>query len=469
MKLKHLVYFALALSLLLSTGAVQAVIPSATAASMLWQKNVIDDNEPGVRNLSTAFVGNNKVPMMIWGKTDQEIVHWAYRTLDGDGNCGPNDSWRCDPAAWAFNLVDGTLSNLATESFINTHVISWAFQSGSFIRFQTIEQHDDMSWVDAHIFDLVDLSKFGGILVGAPSLAIDRLRFRMAFTATESGGGDFPLHQVVYMYYTGIPNNSCKDDSPYQCDVIEISYDPAAIGTPSLQVALDGSVGIAYYKNGAIRYAYPWGGTSYLRPANCGGGTWRCINITDPSTGTVGYQVKLAYGSSNTAAGILYSFKPTDKDMLMRATYVGSGGDCGADGFTTGLEVIKRWDCNDVDAFIDDINATTYSIAIDPEDYPVVAWNNKFTGDTRQRLYLAYPAARSGTGGGWVKEIIDGNDWSTTGTQAALSISKDGLGFIGYMQPSYRACGEWYCLLDNSPNLKAAFQVFKTYLPRVQH
>ena len=467
MKPKYLVYFVLALSLFLSTGAVLAAIPSDTAANLPWQKNVIDGDKPGVRNLSTAFVGINNVPMMIWGENDKDIVYWAYRTLDGDGDCGPNDSWRCN-SALATNLVDGTLSNLATETFINTHVIRWAFQSGTFIRAQTIEQHDDMAFATASSVDVVDLSKFGGILVGTPSLVSDGLRYRMAFTASD-GGGDFAVHKLVYMHYSGIPNDSCKNGSLYQCDVIETSIGWAAMGAPSFKRALDKSEGIVYYKNGAIRYAYPWSGVLF-RPSNCGPGetTWRCIDISAPGTGSLGNQVKLAYGSTNTAAGILYSDKPTDEDRLMRATYVGSGGNCGVDGFA-GFDPIKRWDCYVLDASIDDINATTYSIAYDPEDYPVGAWNNKYTGDTRQRLYLAYPAARINVYAGWTTEIIDGNDWSTTGLQAALSISEDGLGFIGYMQPSYRACGEWYCPSDNTPNLKAALQVFKTYLPRVQH
>jgi hypothetical protein len=473
MKTKHFVYLVLVLSMLLSPAAVQAVIPSVDAASMPWGKHVIDDNKPDVRNLSTTFVGNNQVPMMSWGQTGLDIIYRAHRTLDGNGNCGPDDAWRC-LSAGALNLVDGTISNLATETYINTHVLRWAYSSGSFIRGLTIEQHDDMSYVTSSSVDLVDLSKFGGALVGPPSLVSDGLRFRMAFTARESGGGDFPLHQLVYMHYSGTSNNSCKDASLYQCDVIEQSYGPAAIGTPSLQVAPDGAVGIAYYKDGEpsmIRYAYPWTSIIFLRPANCGPGgtTWRCINIDAPSTGTLGLDVKMAFGSSNTAAGIVYNYKPVDKDMVMRALYVGSGGDCGQDGVSADLTPIYRWRCSDVDAFIDDITATTYSIAFDPEDYPVIAWNNKFTGDTRQRLYLAYPAARSNTGGGWVKEIIDGNDWSTTGHLAALSISADGLGFIGYMQPTFRACGDFWCPLDDSPNLKAALQViaYNTYIPSI--
>jgi len=471
MKTKHLVYFVLALLMLLCTGAALAVIPSATAATFPWEKQLIDGDKPGVHNLSTAFVGNNQVPMMSWGETGVDIIYRAHRTLDGNGNCGPDDAWRC-LSAGATNLVDGTISNLATETFINTHVIRWAYSSGSFIRGLTIEQHDDMSYATSSSVDLVDLSKFGGLLAGPPSLVSDGLRYRMAFTARESGGGDFPLHQLVYMHYTGTTNNSCKDGSPYQCDVIELSYGPAAIGASSLQVDPDGAVGIAYYKNGAIRYTYPWTGIIFLRPANCGPGgtTWRCINIDEPSTGTLGLDVKLAFGSSNTAAGIVYNFKPVDKDWVMRAIYVGSGGDCGQDGFSADLTPIYRWRCSDVDAFIDDISATTYSIAFDPEDYPVIAWNNKFTGDTRQRLYLAYPSARAGgPSSGWTKEIIDGNDWSTTGALAALSISDDGLGFIGYMQPVFRACGDIWCLIDNSPNLKTALQVveFYTYIPSI--
>ena len=473
MKPKNLVYFILALALLLSTSQAMAFIPSDTAVTYPWQKSVIDAEKPGVRNLSTAFVGNYQVPMLSWGETDKDIIYYAFRMPGGDGECGPDLAWRCNSAT-ATNLVDGTLSNLATQTFINSHVIRWVYQSGTNLRGRTIEQKDDMSFLTASEVDLVDLNKFGGILVGAPSLISDGLRFRMAFTARESGGGDFPLYQVVYMYYKGAANNSCKDGSLYQCDVIDFSFGPNSFGPVSLQV-VGGSVGITYYKSGmpsAIRYAYPWTSTSIFRPANCGPGlnTWRCIDIDAPNTGELGWIAKLAYGSSSTAAGILYSYKPIDKDMLVSAIYVGSGGNCGQDGLTATIppSPVYRWSCTGMDAFIYDITATTYSIDFDPEDFPVIAWNNRIAGDTRQRLYLAYQAARAGTGGGWIMKLIDGNDWSTTGAQAALSISQDGLGFIGYMQPSYRACGEWYCLLDNSPNLKVALQKYPIYLPMMK-
>ena len=148
----------------------------------------------------------------------------------------------------------------------------------------------------------------------------------------------------------------------------------------------------------------------------------------------------------------------------MRATYVGIGGNCGIDG---NIPIITyRWNCSDVDAFINDITKTTYSIAFDPWDYPVIAYNNQFTGDVAQKLYIAYPDARFGSSSpGWHRYVIDGNDWSDTGRQASISFSNAGLGFIGYLQPKYSTCSD--CIIENSQNLKITLQKFNIFLPNI--
>lgn len=178
---------------------------------------------------------------------------------------------------------------------------------------------------------------------------------------------------------------------------------------------------------------------------------------------------KLAFGAEGTNKAIVYNHKPTATDFVMRATYVGSAGNCGRDGTNPITHnPVYRWDCSDVDAFIDEIADTTYSIAFDPENCPVIAWNNK-RNDEAQRLYVTYPAARYNPAAtGWKRDIVDGNDWSFTGTLGDIAISEAGLGLIGYMQPSFRACGELFCPFDHSPNLKAALQWFTNSLPIIR-
>jgi hypothetical protein len=473
MKTKRLIFLTLVMVLLLGTIATEASSISSTAASQPWFARVIDPDEQGVQNLSTAFVGARETPMLSYNLEGSHRIYQVHAaTAAVAGNCGPGNAWYCN--YWDdSDLVPGTVSNIATQQILDSHLIKWAYSTGSTIRGATVELLNDMSFQDDSWEDLIQINKFGSMIIGTPSIQISGGHFEMAVTIADSS--DLFGHQLVYLHYTGNElKTSCMDSgSVYDCEVIETSFGFASMGAPSLQIDEEDHVGIAYYHSGGVKYAYPWGGLIFLRPANCGpldgGGepTWRCIFIDDPETGSIGPVVKLAFGSSADVKGIVYDQKPTDTDFVMRATYVGSGGNCGVDGLNPDtFDPVYRWNCSDVDAFIDDIDLTTYSITFDPQDYPVIAWNNQRL-DEAQRLYITYPTARlDGSSAGWTREIIDGNDWSFTGIQNSISINSAGLGLIGYVQPSYSACD--ICLIDIAPNLKIALQSFASYLPTVR-
>ncbi len=105
----------------------------------------------------------------------------------------------------------------------DSHTIQWAYSNGSMIRGAALELENEMSFVGASLQDLVQLSKFGGTLIGAPSLQTVQGHYRLA--ATIRDGSDFFIHSLVYMHYTGINNTTClSGGSAYQCDVIEQSY-----------------------------------------------------------------------------------------------------------------------------------------------------------------------------------------------------------------------------------------------------
>ena len=446
--------------------SVDAASLNSTAAQQPWTVQRIDGNVPDVWNLSTAFVGKNQVPMLSYTKTGSNRIYQVHlATEEVPGNCGPDQTWYCN--YWQdLDLLEGTVSNLATFLYgPDTFGVKWAYgTTDGTLRGATVEYLNDMTYVTQSWEDLIDLGKFGGILVGPPSLQVVGGWYRAAVTI-RSGGG-FPTYKLVYMYKTGIQNSSCVQSgtSLYQCDVIEeaIGYD--SIGTPSLQVGSDQTVGIAYYKNGAIKYAYPWTEGVIFRPVNCGPGdpkTYRCISISEIST--VGQKVALAIGKDSSERGLVFAFSTTLFDGLKHANYVGSGGNCGLDGLL-GFDPIYRWQCDDIagSGQVSDIFDLTFSIDIDPEGFSVVAY------EFDDKLSIIYPKARLGDStSGWTSQVIDGNDFSETGNLPSISINNDGLGFIGYMQPTY--CSGPVCIPDNSPNLKVALQRFNTYLPLTLH
>jgi hypothetical protein len=121
------------------------------------------------------------------------------------------------------------------------------------------------------------------------------------------------------------------------------------------------------------------------------------------------------------------------------------------------ISTVLKWKCDDI-VSVDTYLVPSYSIAIDPQGYSVIAYNTALSEFSAIDLYIAYPKARVGNPDpGWITQYIDGypDTIVATGAQAALSINSAGLGFISYLQE------EDYEL----PDLKIAWQQFKIYMP----
>jgi hypothetical protein len=271
------------------------------------------------------------------------------------------------------------------------------------------------------------------------------------------------------MYYIGnINNSSCRAGGfAYQCDVIDTivasqggSY---LMGPPSLQIAEDGTVGIAYYKLGdGIKYAYPHT-TVAGWPANCGPDphAYRCMTIfSGTGTGILGTNVKLALGKSSAEKSIAFTYNDTLIPVtLYDADYVGSGGNCGYDLGFMGFGS-NRWQCEDLVGLGEFVASysPSFSVDIDPAGYPVIAFDYSSEEFSPFFLYLTYPKARLGLSDpGWSLQILDGAPTTTvaTGAQSALSLNSTGNGFISYLQE------EDYEL----PDLKIVLQGFSSFMP----
>jgi len=425
-----------------------------TVANQPWTIETIDDDEPGVMNLSTAFGGKFQIPMFSYYRTDTNALALVHKATNAaPGNIGPDSSWlRVGIPITTHNPIGSAISNLATFLYgPDTFGVKWVYgTTGGQLRGMTYEFQNDMTYVGHSTEVLVDLGKFGETLIGAPSLQADGRWFRIAFTILDSNN-DIKL---IYVQKTGELNNSCliSGTSYYQCDVIDMSI--MWIGQPSLQITPGGKVGIAYEKFGIIKYAYPHDHTM-LFPSNCGPGdpkTWRCTTIYDGAH--VGSNVQLAFGQTEGRAIVFRK-----NDTLVVAQYVGSGGNCGEDGLIGNLK--KQWNCKFLQDFINNPEPS-YSIAVDPRGYPVVAYDNAPSAIGPRNLYLAFQPGYVGSEPAdyWNSMFIDHAPRLdvNNGEQAAIAFNKAGFGLIAYRQDD-----GYY---DTDP-LKIAWQqpIFTTYLP----
>jgi len=460
---KNLVVIGFVLALLVSGLSVIGALSDSDAVELPWNTGWIKDGvNSGVTNVSTAFGGDQNIPMLSWS-INQIIYHALPRSAYLTGNCGPSNSWRCYgiSAASGENIVPGTVSQMATLHLINSYLVGWAYKTDTNkIQGVIYEYSDAGQYLTRHWVDLIDLNKFATMVIGAPSIQIVGGHFRLAVTVTN--GGSLPYYQLVYLYRSISTNTTCLNaGSFYRCEVIEDTINPTELGAASLARDDNNVIGIAYTRSGqGLKYAYPHT-TVGLWPANCGPvpNSWRCISIYGAS-GSVGEDPELAFGSTANTRAIVFTYDDsTDPNKLFVAEYVGSGGNCGPDKNLVGT-TINTWRCTPVDtlSFVADPSS---SLTFDPQDYPVVAYNNALSADTPVNLFLTYPRARAGLiGPGWFRQKIDGGPNTTikTGAKADLSFDGDGLGLIGYLQEEQTVL----------PDIKAAWQYYPLYLPAVQ-
>jgi hypothetical protein len=430
-----------------------------TVTTQPWTIQTIDNNEPGVINLSSGFGGKYQIPMFSYYRTDTNALALVHKATNATpGNIGPDSSWlRIGIPITSFGPVDGTISNLATFLYgPDTFGVKWVYATtAGELRGITYEFQNDMTYVSRSSEVLVDLDKFGETLIGAPSLQADGRWFRIAFTILDSSTDK----KLIYVQKTGELNNSCllSGTSYYQCDVIDMSI--MYIGQPSLQVTEGGKVGIAYEKFGFLKYAYPHEHLD-LFPSNCGPGdpkTWRCITINDDAN--VGSDVQLAFGPT-TGRGILYSHGET----LGFAQYVGNGGNCGEDGHNLLKE--NQWQCVSFVSLGDESNHS-YSIDIDSKEYPVIAYAYAPDDSGPRSLHLSYQIGHIGLepAYNWQHDVVDPapNMDVDNGREVSLALNSWGMGLIAYMQDD-----NWdpYDPIDR---LKIAIQpqLFRIYLPLV--
>ena len=235
MKTNRVILITLVMMILIGATSAEAASSGSLAATRPWTAQLLKGGEDSVRNLSTAFVGVSQIPMLSYSKTGSAYIYRAYTATSAvPGNCGPSNSWYCNQ--WFISgLVPGTVSPMATyQKTADTYLVQWAFSNGTMIRVASLELNNNMSYVTSSVQDLIQLNKFGGTLVGTPSLQIVAGHYKLAATIRDSS--DLYGYKLVYMDYSFPNNTSCLDaGSQYQCDVIDSSNGLNSMGAPSLQ------------------------------------------------------------------------------------------------------------------------------------------------------------------------------------------------------------------------------------------
>jgi len=452
--------FLFTLSIIIPLTAQAASSNISPTANILWTIQSLTSDAGTITNLSTGFVGDNQVPLIIYTKSGVDRIYEAFHeTTFYPGNCGVDNSWFCFENYMWVGINSSTLSELAVYNHYSEspveNMVGYVYETDNKIFAVRDFRGNDMESLASSQFHIIQLDKFGTDIVGALSLQYDiNGKERVALTVKDGG-----IYKLVYMSYTGIDNTTCTDfASPYQCDVIDSSF--AAMGEPSLKVSPSGAfTAIAYTKAGSLYYAHP---ESEIAEANCGpgGNTWRCKYIWN--SGADSHVVDGVDLEMYDLIQVAFLEDRTDinQTSLILANYVRNYGNCGED---------NDWNCQVIQTLGDDSQDYDFSLQIEEKEmnYAVIAYSYM---DTVLKLGLTYPKERIGETSGncdntdWVCQEIAGSSGgfilAANGKLASLALDDYGLGLIGYIQtvPLVRT------------SLMIGFQEQMTqYLPLIKH
>lgn len=223
MNIKRAIFCTMVLVLMAGTLNVKAAAPIDPEIYNSWTKESVNNDAPGVVNLSTIFVGKREIPFMIYVQEGINRINVVWESTESSpGTCGPDNKWHCENFSTTTN--EGFVSNLATENYIDSFSVGWVYRwDGTNLYAYSKEFEHDMTYLSSNNTLLLQLGKFGTdvSLAGPPSIALSGGHFEMAVTLRI--GTDFPVYKLVYLYYKGGNNSSCllTGTSGYDCIVIE--------------------------------------------------------------------------------------------------------------------------------------------------------------------------------------------------------------------------------------------------------
>lgn len=432
----------------LSVTPVNSAELQAAASRAPWTTQVFEVDTYAV-NLSTTFGGPEQMP---------EIVNWYSRPSNpgiGFYNkwlnlCGPGDEWYCEYVVGT-NLNPDTLSAVAEYTFINSYKLAVAYEKpDNWVYLLTREFASDGEPVYINE-ERVFYTGTSYNIYGRPSVAFDEYGdAHVTFVIKYNSN-----HILMYAHETATTNTSCGTDLKWQCDVVKNVASEMLGGQPTIVINAANSPRIIYYygSNQNLVLAYP---KAALVPGTCGpDNSWRCVSIFEDIQSNSA--MDMAIGDDQSQPHFAWTFTDgLNQTWVYHAHYVGAGGNCGNDASYNPIshQVIydNRWDCRQVGLIGLNASYKHVSIAVDPENNPVMAYNAD-NGNTFD-LYVAYGIP--GDPYTYQGQKVDGGSIST-GLQADISIDKYGRGFIAYIEDR-----------EYEPTLKIAFQESYVYLPLIK-
>ncbi|MGD2178913.1 MAG: hypothetical protein PVG71_13955 [Anaerolineae bacterium] len=434
------------------TGPSEAVGVNASPAANARWFNIEVDTPGDVGQYTSVAIDpvNNTTYVSYYDATNKALRMATNGGFGSAGNCGPNNSWRCQTVDSGADF--GKYSSIAIKPASGGGIyypeigIAYYDATNGKLKYAYGAICPTCSWskdtVDQPIlFPTDNTGQYTSLKYhsnGTPYIAyyfentsgVDALKVA---SFVDSGGN------CGYGTATG----------EWQCDTIQTGEGVGQYAS----LALDGGGNrhIAYYDggNGDLWYATSSSG------ANCGpgGNTWLCYPIS--STADVGQYASL-YVDDGDHFHIAYH--DATADTLQYAVDVGGGGNCG---------VLGSAQCDEIDSMMTGYHPLGVSMAEDAAGYPIIAYQSEFGS-----LNVARPVAALGLSGGggncgpenpfstWYCETINRhNPWvpARHGDFASITLNSSGLATIAY----------YGFITSSDGNLMVAYQRFQVFLPLV--
>jgi hypothetical protein len=370
----------------LTTGA--SVVEADPPANSPWSLETIASitgGDVGQYN-SIAFNEANGKPYISYYQETYHDLRLIY-PLATNGNCGPNNEWYCEAPDTGGDVGQYSSIDYYADSAAGIYRIGIAYHDVTNDTLKVAIWASDAFPSPGWTVSTIDSGSLPtSFWVGrSTSLKFDSIgEVHIAYTETNTFLGD-DLHGLRYATSVASGGNCGLDTAAgkWQCDSFASSS-----GSPELYISLD----LTSADTPAVVYSDSGSGRMYICVKS--GASWPCVGIDLFAGGPV----SLAIDQSDLPHIGYYDY---DNGTLKYATYVGTAGNCGFDGAT------DEYQCDVLDTIGDGLSQVGLSLAVDPDGYPVIAYQDASDPLGFPVLNIARPAFAHGTAVGNCGPIVN--------------------------------------------------------------